>query len=109
MQNNKHIQDLRKQIKYFINLPFYSIVVFYGNCTLKEVNFVPKGTFLVKSKRVLEVIKIIEKENEPVYYKNKSEVIWALNKAVINGENMETQKRHIKNISDMLSKDRIFE
>lgn len=109
MQNNKHIQDLRKQIKHFFNLPFHSIVVFYGNCALKEVNFVPKGTYLVKAKRVLEVIKIIEKENEPVYYKNKSEAIWALRKAVINGENMETQKQHIENINDMLGKNRIFE
>jgi hypothetical protein len=109
MQNSKHIQDLRNQIKQFYNLPFYSIIVFYGDCVLKEVSFVPKGTYLVKPKRVLEVMKIIEKGNEPVFYKNKSEAIAAMKKAVLNGENMETQKKHIENIKDMLGKDRIFD
>ncbi|MBN1117500.1 MAG: NERD domain-containing protein [Bacteroidales bacterium] len=109
MQNSKHIQSLRKHIEHLSQLPFYSIVVFYGNCTLKEVSFVPKGTYLVKAKRVLEVMKILEKENEPVYYKNKSEIIWALRKAVLNGENRDIQKQHIENINDMLGKDRIFE
>ena len=108
MQNSKHIQDLRKCINLFFNMPFYSIIVFYGDSVLKEVNFVPKGTYLVKQKRVLEVMKIIEKENEPVYYKNKRELIWELKKAVMNGENKEIQKKHIENITEMLGKDRIF-
>lgn len=109
MQNNKHIQELRKHIKHLNYMPFYSIVVFYGDSVLKEVNFVPKGTYLVKPKRVLEVMKIIEKENEPVFYKNKNETIWELRKAVMNGDNMDIQKQHIENINDMLGKDRIFE
>ena len=31
-------------------------MVFYGNCVLKNIDFVPNGTFLVKSNRVLEVM-----------------------------------------------------
>ena len=58
MQNNKHIEDLKKQLNQ-INVPFYSIVVFYGNCVLKDISFVPNGTFLVKSQRALEVVKIL--------------------------------------------------
>ena len=108
-QNSKHIQDLRNQIKQLNNLPFYSIIVFYGDCVLKEVNFVPKGTYLVKQKRVLEVMKMIEKENEPGLYINKIESIGAIKKAVLNGENTKNQKQHIENINDMLGKDRIFE
>ncbi|MEI8045810.1 MAG: nuclease-related domain-containing protein [Bacteroidota bacterium] len=109
MQNNKHIIDLKMQLEQFQNIPFYSIVVFYGDCVLKEVSFVPNGTYLVKSKRVLEVMKIIAKNNEPAPYTNKADVVRILKEGVQNGENMETQIQHIGNIKNMLGKERIFE
>jgi len=109
MQNNKHIIDLKKQLKQFEHIPFYSIVVFYGDCVLKDVSFVPNGTFLVKPERVLEVIKIITKKNDPAHYTDKHEVVRELKKAVQNGENVDTQIKHIENINNMLGKDRIFD
>jgi hypothetical protein len=54
-------------------------------------------------------MKTIEKVSEPIYYKNKSDIIEVLKKSVLNGENMSTQKQHIENINDMLGKDRIFD
>src|SRR5690606_30591975 len=84
MQNNKHIADLRKQLNE--NVPFYSVVVFYGDCELKDISFVPNGTFIVKSKRVLEVMKIIMKKNEPAKYTNKNKVVRILKESVKNGE-----------------------
>ncbi|NVO10681.1 MAG: NERD domain-containing protein [Bacteroidales bacterium] len=108
MQNTKHIIDLRKQLKQFENIPFYSIVVFYGDCVLKDVNFVPNGAFLVKSNRVLDVMKLIITKNEPVHYTNRNEVVRVLINAVQNGENAKTRIQHIKNIKDMLGKDRVF-
>lgn len=109
MQNNKHIEDLRKRLKQFENIPFYSIVVFYGNCVLKDINFVPNGTFLVKSGRVLEVMNNIMSNNESAQYTNKIEVVKVLSEAVQNGENKNIQIKHIENIKEMLGKDRIFE
>ncbi len=109
MQNSKHVSDLRKQLRQFETVPFYSIVVFYGNCVLKDINFVPNGTFLVKSNRVLEVMDTIIKNNELARYINKSEVVQVLKEAVKNGEDKEIQIQHIKNVRDMLGKDRIFE
>lgn len=109
MQNNKHIEDLRKRLKQFENILFYSIIVFYGNCVLKDGSFVPSGTFLVKSTRVIEVIKNIINNNELARYTNKNEVVRVLKEAAENGESMETQIQHIENIKDMLGKDRIFE
>lgn len=109
MQNNKHIEDLRKQLKQFENIPFYSIIVFYGKCVLKDVSFVPNGTFLVKSNRVLEVLEIVMKNNEPAKYINKKEIVQVLKEAVTNGESMEIQNQHIENIEDMLGKNRIFD
>ncbi len=108
-QNNKHIVDLRKQLKQFKNIPFYSIVVFYGDSVLKDISFVPNGTFLVKSKRVLEVMNIIMSKNKSAQYTDKFEVVRVLKDAVKNGESMETQTQHIENIKDMLGEHRIFD
>ncbi len=108
MQNNKHVTELKKQLRQFSDVPFYSIVVFYGDCVLKEINFVPNGTFLVKSARVLEVLKIIFKENETVNYSDTAEIFRVLRKAVINGGIIENQIRHKENISNMLGMHRVF-
>lgn len=70
-----HKSDLRKQLKQFENISFYSIVVFYGDCLLKDISFVPNGTFLVKSTRVLEVMNIIMSKNESPQYTDKFEVV----------------------------------
>jgi hypothetical protein len=47
--------------------------------------------------------------NEPAQYTNKNEVVRVLKEAVENGENIEIQIQHVKNIEDMLGKDRIFD
>lgn len=109
LQNSKHITDLKKQLRQFETVPFYSIIVFYGNCVLKDINFVPNGTFLVKSNRVLEVMEALMKNKEPARYTNKTEIVRILNEAVKNGEDKETQIQHIRNIREMLGKDRIFD
>ncbi|TVR84635.1 MAG: hypothetical protein EA412_00250 [Chitinophagaceae bacterium] len=109
MQNNKHIAELKKSLNHSDNMPYYSIVLFYGDCVLKDVSFIPEGTFLVKSKRLIEVIKNIRKNNEPVHYSNMNEMVRILKEAVQNGEKMENQIKHIESINDMMGKDRIFE
>lgn len=109
MQNNKHIEDLKKQIKQLKDIPFYSVVVFYGDCELKDISFVPNGTFIVKSNRILEVMNIIMSNNESAQYTDKYEVVRVLREAVQNGENIETQAQHIENIKDMLGKHRVFD
>jgi len=109
MQNNNHIGELKKQLKQFENVSLYSIVVFYGDCVLKNIKFVPNGTFLVKSGRVLEVMNNIMNTNEPANYSDKFEVVRMLKEAVQNGENREIQTQHIENIKNMLGRDRIFD
>lgn len=108
-QNVSHINALRKQLKQFANIPFYSIIVFYGECELKEINYVPKDTYLVKPPRIFELLKLIKKNNEAAPYSNKKEIISILKQAVKNGEDMSKQKKHIEDINDMLGKDRIFD
>jgi len=81
MQNNKHITDLRNMLKQFENIPFYSVVVFDGDCELRDISFVPEGTFVVREERVLEVMRIIQAK-DPAPYTDKHEVIRVLREAV---------------------------
>ncbi len=108
LQNRKHIEDLKK-LKQFENIPFFSVIAFYGDCTLKEISFVPNETFIVKSKRILEVLKIILENNEPVQYNNKRDVVNVLKSAVRNGENSTVEIKHVENIKNMLGKHRVFD
>ncbi|WP_452229453.1 nuclease-related domain-containing protein [Lacinutrix sp. MEBiC02404] len=108
-QNKSHIKSLKSELKQFEKIPFYSLIVFYGECELKEINYIPKGTFIVKQHRLLEVLKNIKENNEPATYTNKREIIRVLKNAVKNGENKINQKKHIDNINDMIGKDRIYD
>jgi hypothetical protein len=107
-QNKSHITELRKTLKQFKKIPFFSVIVFFGDCELKEINYVPKGTYLVKSHRIFEVLNLIKTENEPTEYTNKREVVDTLKQLVSLGENIDYQKQHIENIKDMVGKERIF-
>ncbi len=109
MQNIRHIAELKRHLNQTETVPFYSIIVFYGDCELKSIDFVPNGTFIVKATRVLEVVRIILRENEQFNYENETEVIRVLKEAVTNGSNPETQIKHIEQIKDMLGKHRVFD
>ena len=108
LQNNTHIQQLRNKLT-LENVPMFSVVVFYGDCTFKEIEFIPNNTYLVKSKRVVEVVRSIIKNNEPAKYKNKREVVRILNEAVLNGNNPQIKENHIDRIEDMHGKHRIYD
>lgn len=109
MQNQRHIEALKKQLKQFENIPFYSIIAFYGNCNFKEINYVPKGTYLVKSHRIMEVMKLIRKNNEEAPYTNKRAVLNVLHQAVKKGKSSSTQNKHIENVNEMLGQHRIYD
>lgn len=107
-QNNTHIIELKKTLKQFQNVPFFSIIVFFGDCELKEINYVPNGTYIVKAQRIFEVLNLIKTENEPTSYSNKREVVDMLKKLVSLGKNVGYQEQHIENIKNMIGKERIF-
>lgn len=109
MQNKTHIAELKKQLLQFDHIPFYSIIVFYGDCELREIDFVPNGTFIVKSQRVLEVMSNILRDNKTVQYTNEDEIVRVLKEAVAKGDIIENKLQHNENIKDMLGKHRIFD
>jgi len=108
LQNDGHIRNLKRSISQFGDIPFYSVIVFYGDCVLKNVTLVPTGTYLVKSKRVKDIMKIIMRK-PPVLYTNRNEIVSTLQEAVRNGNDIQTHYQHIDNINEMLGKDRILE
>lgn len=85
-QNNNHIAALRKALPNNPDVNIFNIVVFYGNCNLKEINYSQAGaTRVIYNKQVAKVMKNI-KELDPTRYGNKREVANVLAEAVKNGE-----------------------
>lgn len=107
IQNKKHIEDLKRQLNQG-NVPFFSVIVFYGDCRFKDISSIPDGVFLIRSYQVLEVLKTIKETNKPTVYRSKAEVVRILREAAYNGGNVSIQKQHVKNINDMLSNRRRF-
>jgi len=106
MQNSKHISDLKSQLKQFDRIPFYSIIVFYGDCELKDISNVSSETYIIKSNSVEETMNILMNTREPVTYANKYEIVNLLKESVANGEDNEVRIRHVQHIREMLSKNR---
>ena len=109
MQNHWHIVELRKRLRQFQNIPFFSVIVFYGDCELRNISFVPRATFVTTAERVLDVVNVIVAGNEIANYIDKWEIVNALKADMRNGENKEVVSRHVEDIKDRLGKDRIFE
>ncbi|OYQ36740.1 hypothetical protein CHU92_09435 [Flavobacterium cyanobacteriorum] len=104
MQNDKHIFDLRKKLPQE-NIPYFSVIVFYGDCVLKDVSFVPDNVYLVKSDRILDVVERILNNNQPAEYQNKREIIRVLAQAAKNGEDLTVQAQHIENIRNRFGRE----
>lgn len=108
LQNESHIKALQRQSKQFADLPFYSVVVFYGNSELRDISFIPNGAFVIKPYRLSDVLNIIL-DNDDAEYTDKREVMRILQSAVDNGNNTDTQTEHADKVKDMLGKDRVLD
>jgi len=101
MQNSKHIIDLKKKLSQFENIPFFSIIVFYGDCVIKDFGHVPYRTFIIKPRSLRKLISDILKNSDPAQYTNKREVVNVLKEAVRNGDSPEIRNMHIAHIMNM--------
>ena len=108
-QVNSHILSLKDSLKQFDKIPFFSIIVFYGDCVLKEINYVPKSTIIVRPHRLLEALHSIKLNNDSAPYENKQQVVDLLKQDVLDGANKDYQKQHIDNIKNILGKHRILD
>lgn len=103
-QNNRHIFDIRNYLNLNQDLPFYSIIVFYGNCQLKNINAIPHDTQLLKSKDIFRVLKNFKENNLLEFYEYENQITKKLFESVKNGENEEIRITHIKNIEEMIKR-----
>lgn len=109
LQNKRHIEELRKQSSQFAKIPIYSVIVFYGDCELRDISFIPKDTFVTKARRVIEVIQTITSENKPANYTDKHEIVRILKQAVANGNDIMAREQHANDVRDMIGTDRVFD
>lgn len=107
-QNQGHINALRSLSAQMKNLPMYSLVVFCGNCTLKDVSFVPQGCYLTTGRKFIKAFDDIIKSNLPTNYSDKWEVARLLQQAVNDGGNKSLQTQHIIDIHNMLVTSRYY-
>lgn len=97
LQNKKHIDDLKKFYR-FDDIPFFSVIVFFGDCEFKNYLDLPNRTFLTKSFKVMNRFNEILQNNQPVKYDNKWEIANLLKQAVKNGEDSLILEKHTLNI-----------
>lgn len=98
IQNQKHIVSIINQLDQFRNIPFYSIIVFFGNCQFKDISNVPEDVSLIKSWEIKNTIDEIINENQPAKYLNKTEIVNLFKIAVKNGEDEKLREKHFSNV-----------
>jgi len=97
-QNDGHINSLKNKILGDIDIPFYSLIVFYGDCELKKLSNIPDGTIIIKSNRIVETINSILKNQNITYIFDKTNLLDILNNGVANGGKREIQLQHVENL-----------
>lgn len=108
-QNEGHIKALRGLSSQTATLPMYSLVVFAGDCELKDVTFIPHDCYLATYNRAIEAVYDIT-ENHPIYpSQDKWKIANLLKAAVERGGNAYIQEQHVADIQDMLGTNRKYE
>ena len=97
MQNAGHIKALREQSEQFAHLPIFNVVLFAGNCTLKNVNYWADNTFVGYASNISYVLKKMN-EFRLAQYTDKREVVRVLRKAVENGNNPDIVISHMASV-----------
>jgi len=108
-QNQNHIKHLRKYLDLPNEIPFISVIVFFGDCELKEVNYVPKDTYVTRANRVEKLLEDIEENYSTASFPDKWKVVNDLNLAVMKGLDPEVQAQHAENIRDLVGQHRVYE
>lgn len=108
-QNQAHIKNLKDYLKLPNNVPFLSVIVFYGDCELKEINYTPADTFITTSNRALEAVRFIENNYVEVPFGDKWQVVKLLNHAVNLGDDPNLQSKHNEQVQNYVGKHRIYD
>ena len=108
-QNEGHIKALRGLSPQMATLPMYSLVVFAGDCELKDVTFIPHDCYLATFYRSVYAVYDIIESHPSARYTDRWEVANLLKAAVDRGSNIYLQEQHVYDIHDMLGTNRRYE
>lgn len=108
-QNEGHIKALRGLSPQMATIPMHSLVVFAGDCELKDVTFIPHDCYLATFYRAIDAVYDIIQSHPFVRYTSRWEVANLLKAAVDRGGDSYLQKQHINDIHDMLGTNRRYE
>lgn len=87
MQNNGHIRAIRENLPRNPGIPIYSIIVFFGNSTLKDVTIASGNDYLIYPNEIKRTVNDILLLNCDAKYGDKKEIMDVLTEAVNNGCN----------------------
>ncbi len=96
-QNQGHIRALQSRLN--LHVPYYSIIVFYGDCKLKKIGDIPEETYLCYPSRVKSILKKLKKRNSKNGdYHYRKETFDVLLEGVLNGADPKIRKAHVDRI-----------
>lgn len=95
MQNNGHIQAIRENLPHNPGIPIYSIIVFFGNSTLKDVTIGSDNDHLIYPNDIKCTVNAIL-SNCDANFGDKYEIMNVLTDAVNNGSNPEIVASQMK-------------
>jgi len=84
MQNNGHIQAIRENLPHNPDIPIYSIIVFYGSSTLRNVTIASDNDFLIYPSEIQRTVEAII-SRPAANFGDKYEIMNVLTQAVNNG------------------------
>ena len=107
LQNNTHIEEWKKKYREFQNIPFFSVIIFYGDCELKKISNLPYNCYVINDLALHYAYESIITENTPINISNMETIRSHFLEAVTNGNSPEIQQQHARNIYEMKSRERL--
>ena len=97
-QNEGHIRAIRSQLQdKDIDIPIYSVIVFDGECVLKNISNIPKNTYVIYLKDTVSFLRKFLKEHNKVKYDDVN-IAKLFRKNVRNSHKREIVKKHLKQV-----------
>lgn len=97
-QNKSHIKFLKSRLSNLGDIPFYSLIVFYGDCVLKNLSQIPSEINIVKSTEAIEAINNLIQTSRESIYTNLADIEAILFESVNYGEDRDVRIQHVENI-----------
>ena len=102
-QNEGHIRALRQLLRPYGSMPFYSVVVFYGECRIKYKGDLPSNTFLIRGKKLRRTVKGILRSDSEAIYRNEEVLYDVLDRCASYGAEDEVRAGHIQYVSEYVA------